>query len=101
MSALPVSRSGVVSDDMSDRQERKMIAHRHNSVGRDAVQDTLTGVDRLGGVVVEDRRPLGVLQACHRTMGDCRPYARTAPCCSMGHQIKRTASRGMRYGERD
>ena len=60
----------VVFDDVADRRERKMIAHRHDPVGRDAVQDRLARVDRLRGVVVEDRRSLEVLQARHRVMGD-------------------------------
>src|SRR5271156_724088 len=60
----------VVSDNVSDRREWKMVAHRHNAVGRGPVQDSLARLDRLGGVVVKDRRPLGTLQACHRIMGD-------------------------------
>ena len=31
----------VASDDMSDSRERKMIAHHHDPIGRDAVQDGL------------------------------------------------------------
>ena len=60
----------VVFDDVADPWERKMIAHRHDPVGRDVVQDRLARVDRPGWVVVEDRRPLGVLQTRHRVMGD-------------------------------
>ena len=57
-------------DDMADPRGRKTIAHRHDPVGRNAVQDRLVRVDRPGWVVVEDRRSLGVLQARHRVMGD-------------------------------
>ena len=47
-----------------------MIAHRHDPIGRDAVQNGLARLDRLHGIVVEDRRPVRVLQARHRVMGD-------------------------------
>ena len=47
-----------------------MIAHHHDPIGRDAVQNGLARLDRLRGLVVEDRRPVGVLQARHRVMGD-------------------------------
>jgi len=47
-----------------------MIAHHHDPIGRDAVQNGLARLDCLGGLVVEDGRPVGVLQARHRVMGD-------------------------------
>src|ERR1700738_2264954 len=60
----------VVSDDMSNSRERKMIAHHHDPIGRDAVQNGLARLDRLRGLVVEHRRPVGMLEAGHRIMGD-------------------------------
>jgi hypothetical protein len=45
----------VVTDDMSNSWERKMIAHHHDPVGRDPVEDGLARLDRLCGIVVEDR----------------------------------------------
>jgi hypothetical protein len=59
----------VASDDMSNSRERKMIAHHRDPIGRDAVENGLARLDRLRGVVVEDRRPVGVLQTRHRVMG--------------------------------
>src|ERR1700735_154423 len=55
---------------MSNTWERKMTAHHHGSIGRDAVQDGLARLDRLRGLVVEDRRPVGGLAACPRVMGN-------------------------------
>jgi hypothetical protein len=41
-----------------------MIAHHHHDpIGRDAVQNGLARLDRLGGLVVEDGGPVGALQA--------------------------------------
>src|SRR5258708_8152145 len=74
--SLPVRRGSfpvicrAVSDDVSNSRERKMISHRHYPIGRDAVQNGPARLDRLRGIVVEDRRPVGVLQARHRVMGD-------------------------------
>jgi hypothetical protein len=47
-----------------------MIGHRHDAIGRDAVQNGLARLDRLRGIEVEDRRPIRVLQAGHRVVGD-------------------------------
>src|SRR6266478_5149706 len=44
----------VVSDDMSNSWERKMIAHHHHPLGRDAAQNGLARLDRLRWGVVED-----------------------------------------------
>src|SRR5580658_6900915 len=60
----------VAADDMSDSRERKMKAHHHEPISRNTVQDGLARLDRLRGVVVEDGRPVGALQARHRVMGD-------------------------------
>src|ERR1700730_14511916 len=60
----------VVSDDMSNSRERKMIAHHHDPIRRDAVQNGLARLDRLRGLIVEHRRPVGMLEAGHRIMGD-------------------------------
>jgi hypothetical protein len=77
MSSFPTSPLGglpticlVVSDNMSNGWERKVVTHGHHPIGRNAVQDRLTRVDRPRGIIIEDRRPLGVLQARHRIMGD-------------------------------
>src|SRR6266481_6279479 len=61
---------GVVSDDMSNSRERKMITHYLDPIGRDAAQNGLARLDRLRAIVVEDGRPVGMLQARHRVMGD-------------------------------
>src|SRR5580698_6645680 len=60
----------VVPDDMSNGREWKMKAHHHEPISRNTVQDGLARLDRLRGIVVEDGRPLGALQARHRVMGD-------------------------------
>src|SRR6267378_3775834 len=60
----------VASDDVSNSREWKMIAHHHDPIGRDAVQNRLARLDRLRGIVVEDGRPVGMLQARHWVMGD-------------------------------
>src|ERR1700722_9816698 len=59
----------VAPDDMPNSRERKMIAHHHDPIGRDAVQNGLARLDRLRGIVVEDGRPFRVLQTRHRVMG--------------------------------
>jgi hypothetical protein len=58
------------TDDMSNSRERKMITHYLDPIGRDAAQNGLARLDRLRAIVVEDGRPVGVLQARHRVMGD-------------------------------
>src|SRR5258708_18109524 len=55
---------------MSDSRERKMIAHYLDPIGRNTAQNGLARLDRLRGIVVEDGRPIGVLQARHRVMGN-------------------------------
>jgi NAD(P)-dependent dehydrogenase (short-subunit alcohol dehydrogenase family) len=60
----------ALSDDMSDRREREMIAHGHHPIGCDAVQDGQARLDRLRRIVVEEGRPVWALQARHRVMGD-------------------------------
>src|SRR5580658_6423385 len=60
----------VASDDVSDSREREMKAHHHEPIGRDPIEDGLARLDRLCRLVVENRRPVGVLQARHRVMGD-------------------------------
>jgi hypothetical protein len=47
-----------------------MIAHHHDPIDSDAVQNDLARPDRRGGIVVEDGCPVRALQACHRIMGD-------------------------------
>ena len=42
-----------------------MTAQRHDPVGRDTVENGLARLDRLRGIIIEDWRPLRVLQACH------------------------------------
>src|ERR1700692_3090740 len=60
----------VVSDNMSDRREREMVAHGHHPIGRDAVEDGLARLNCLRGLVVEEGRPVGMLQARHGVMSD-------------------------------
>src|SRR6266404_5235969 len=84
----------VVSDDMSNSRERKMIAHHHDLIGGDAVQNGLARLDRLRGIVVEDGRPFGVLQTRHRVMGDVTHMdelllARGEQDCGMGRRMSR------------
>src|SRR5258707_10306033 len=84
----------AVPDDMSNSRERKMIAQRHDPIGRDTVQDGLARLDRLGGLVVEDWRPVGVLQARHWVMGDVSHMhelllARGEQDCGMGRRMSR------------
>src|SRR5580704_2611886 len=69
LGSFPVICS-VAADDMSDSRERKMKAHHHEPISRNAVQNGLARLDRLRGLVVEDRRPVGMLEARHRVMGD-------------------------------
>src|ERR1700730_8489808 len=60
----------VASDDMSNSWERKMKTHRQDPVSRDAVKNGRARLNRLRGLVVEHRCPVGVLEARHRIMGD-------------------------------
>src|SRR6476660_5616744 len=60
----------VVSDDMSNSRERKMIANHHDLIGGDSVQNGLARLDRLRGLIIEHRRPVETLEARHRVMGD-------------------------------
>ena len=71
-----------------------MIAHHHDPIGRDAVENGLARLDRLRGVVVEDGRPIGVLQARHRVMRDVTHMhellrAGGEQDCGMGRRMSR------------
>jgi len=55
-----------------------MTAHHHDPIDRNAVQDGLARLDRLRGLVVEDRRPVGVLQARNAGMNNGVTVAATA-----------------------
>src|SRR5258707_10412255 len=65
----------VVPDDMSNSRERKMIAQRHDPIGRDTVQDGLARLDRLGGLVVEDWPSSRGAASSSLGYGRCQPYA--------------------------
>src|ERR1700693_1324647 len=79
---------------MSNSWERKMIAHHHDPIGRDPVQNGLARLDRLRGIVVEDGRPVGLLQARDRVVGDVTHVhellvARSEQDCGMGRRMSR------------
>src|SRR5580704_12718104 len=93
LGSFPVICS-VAADDMSDSRERKMKAHHHEPISRNAVQNGLARLDRLRGLVVEHRRPLGMLEARHRIVGDVAHMhelllARGEQDCGMGRRMSR------------
>jgi hypothetical protein len=47
-----------------------MKAHHHEPSGRDAIEDGLSRLDRLCRLIIKDGRPIRVLQARRRVMGD-------------------------------
>src|SRR5271155_5269670 len=84
----------IASDDMSYSRERKMIAHHHDPIGRDSVQNGFARLDRLHGVVVENGCPVGVLQTRHRVVGNVTHMhelllARGEQDCGMGRRMSR------------
>src|SRR5712671_7600867 len=52
MGGFPVV-CGVAADDMSDCRERNIIAHRHDPIGRDAVQNGLARLDTARRRLIE------------------------------------------------
>jgi hypothetical protein len=64
----PLAVDGFLADPIC--ATREVIAHHHDPVGRNPIKDGLARLDRLCGIVVEDRRPLRVQQARHRVVRD-------------------------------